>query len=134
MGRRLILDTNLLIEIERGAAGPLDDDDDLAVAALTLAELERGVHSAKDARVAARRRRFVERVPHLVEVLAYTDQTAHEHAVLLAETAAAGRPRGAHDLIIAAHARETGRTILTSDRRARFDGLSNVRAGTLTSA
>jgi len=130
VGRRLILDTNVLIMIERGASVPLGDDDDLAIAAVTLAELERGIHSAKDPHVAARRRRFAERVPQLVEVLAYTDQTAHEHAALLAQTAQAGQPRGAHDLIIAAHARQTGRIILTADRRARFDGLSDVRTQT----
>ncbi|MCL2466945.1 MAG: type II toxin-antitoxin system VapC family toxin [Micrococcales bacterium] len=92
--------------------------------------LERGALSAKDTHTAARRRRFVERVPQLVEVLAYTDQTAHEHAVLLAETAQAGLPRGAHDLIIAAHARQTGRLLITGDKHARIDGLSDVRSET----
>jgi len=128
VGRRLILDTTVLVQIERGARVPLGDDDDLAIAAVSLAELERGALSATDPHVAARRHQFVTRVPGLVDVLAYTDQTAHEHALLLAETAQAGQPRGAHDLIIAAHARQTGRLILTADKRARFDALTNVHA------
>jgi tRNA(fMet)-specific endonuclease VapC len=39
----------------------------------------------------------------------------------------AGRPRGAHDLIIAATAAAAGRTVVTADRRA-FDGLPGVAA------
>ena len=37
-------------------------------------------------------------------------------------------PRGAHDLIIAAHAAETGRTILSRDAKARFGDLAGVSA------
>jgi tRNA(fMet)-specific endonuclease VapC len=39
-----------------------------------------------------------------------------------------GTPRGAHGLIIAAHALHTGRTILSLDARARFAGLPGVLA------
>jgi predicted nucleic acid-binding protein len=47
-------------------------------------------------------------------------------ARLLALTGAAGPPRGSHDLIIAAHAAETGRLILTADAAARFADLPQV--------
>jgi tRNA(fMet)-specific endonuclease VapC len=39
-----------------------------------------------------------------------------------------GTPRGAHDLIIAAHAAQTGRTILSFDAKARFADLPDVLA------
>jgi predicted nucleic acid-binding protein len=39
-----------------------------------------------------------------------------------------GTPRRAHDLIIAAHAAETGRIILSRDARARFGGLLGIAA------
>lgn len=39
-----------------------------------------------------------------------------------------GTPRGTPDLIIAAHAAETGRMVLTRDAAGRFGGLSGTRA------
>jgi predicted nucleic acid-binding protein len=39
-----------------------------------------------------------------------------------------GSPRGAHDLIIAAHAAETGRLVLTRVAKARFNDLPGVTA------
>lgn len=45
MGRRLILDTCVLIDVEKGRLSLADhvrDDDDVAIAAVTAAELWRG--------------------------------------------------------------------------------------------
>jgi tRNA(fMet)-specific endonuclease VapC len=39
-----------------------------------------------------------------------------------------GTPRGAHDLIIAAHAAETGRLVLSRSAKARFGDLPGVTA------
>jgi tRNA(fMet)-specific endonuclease VapC len=47
------------------------------------------------------------------------------HTELLVAVRKAGRPRGAHDLIIAATALSTGRTVVTSDRQG-FDDLPGV--------
>jgi tRNA(fMet)-specific endonuclease VapC len=63
-----------------------------------------------------------------VEVLDYTEATAACHARLIAHVRRSGTPRGAHDLIIAAHAAQTGRTVLTSGARARFADLPGVSA------
>jgi tRNA(fMet)-specific endonuclease VapC len=63
-----------------------------------------------------------------VEVLDYTEATAACHARLIAHARRAGRPRGVHDLIIAAHALQTGRTVLTFDAAARFGDLPGVSA------
>jgi predicted nucleic acid-binding protein len=49
-------------------------------------------------------------------------------AGLLAHVRRTGTPRGAHDLIIAAHAAETGRTIVSRDAKARFGDLPGVTA------
>lgn len=65
-------------------------------------------------------------VEETIEVLSYTKSTAAEHAVLLEHVRRAGTPRGAHDLIIAAHARQTGRRIVSLDPRARFSALPGV--------
>ncbi|HIZ37753.1 MAG TPA: PIN domain-containing protein [Candidatus Ruania gallistercoris] len=131
MGRRLIVDTNVLVAIERGSDTGLGlrDDDELAIAAITQAELRVGVLLAADADVAAARQQTVATMLDAVDVLDYTSRTADHHAELLAHTRRIGTPRGAHDLIIAAHAAETGRGILTRDVAARFGDLPGVRAG-----
>jgi tRNA(fMet)-specific endonuclease VapC len=46
----------------------------------------------------------------------------------MAHVRRSGTPRGAHDLIIAAHAAETGRTVVSRDVKARFNGLPGVAA------
>jgi len=61
-------------------------------------------------------------------VLDYTTVTAAHHARLLAQVRKSGSPRGAHDLIIAAHAAETGRLVLTPDAKARFGDLPGITA------
>ena len=61
-------------------------------------------------------------------MLDYTQITAPHHARLLAHVRKSGTPRGAHDLIIAAHAAESGRLVLTRDDKARFGDLPGVTA------
>jgi tRNA(fMet)-specific endonuclease VapC len=64
----------------------------------------------------------------VVDVLDYTEATATHHARLIAQVRRSGTPRGAHDLIIAAHAAETGRIVLSRDAKARFAELPGVIA------
>jgi tRNA(fMet)-specific endonuclease VapC len=124
----LLLDTHFLIDAER-AESPLDavidDDDDIAIAAITVAELFVGVQMADTKRRRAAREAFVDEVLETVPVVAYDEQIARAHAELLVAVRRAGRPRGAHDLIIAATARATGRTVLTGDGSA-FANLPGV--------
>ena len=125
----MILDTTVLISAER-ARKPLDaviaDDDDVAIAAITVAELLVGVKLAT-ARHRARRAAFVEAALETITVEDYTAETARSHAELLSATRREGRPRGAHDLIIAATAIGTGRILVTADDRG-FDGLPGLEA------
>lgn len=129
MGRRLILDTNVLIAYERGTLDQaLLDEDELAIAAITVAEYRVGIELADTVARAADRARALAAIVSAVDVLDYTDATAAHHARLIAHARRAGTPRGAHDLIIAAHAAETGRIILSRDANARFGDLLNVLA------
>ncbi|HEX6467951.1 MAG TPA: type II toxin-antitoxin system VapC family toxin [Streptosporangiaceae bacterium] len=129
MGRRLILDTNILIAYERGTVDRTAlDDDELAIAAVTVAEYRVGIELADSAARAADRSRALAAITSVVEVLDYTDTTAAHHARLIAHTRRTGTPRGAHDLIIAAHAAQTGRAILSRDAKARFADLPTVIA------
>lgn len=125
MGRELILDTGAAIHLLHGRT-TLDPQDDVALAAVTVAELLAGPPRNPDLE---RGRAELVRVKALCEeaiVLDYTADTAAHHANLIVETTRQGRRRGAHDLIIAAHAAETGRTLVTYDLRARFGDLRGV--------
>jgi tRNA(fMet)-specific endonuclease VapC len=129
VGRRLILDTNVLIAYERGTIDRTSlDDDELAVAAVSIAEYRVGIELADTVARAADRARALAAIVSAVDVLEYTEATAAHHARLIAHVRRAGTPRGAHDLIIAAHASETGRTVLTRAAQARFGDLPNVLA------
>ena len=129
MGRRLILDTNVLIAYERGMIDRAAlDADELAVAAVSTAEYRVGIELADTPARAADRARALVAITSAVEVLDYTETTAACHARLIAHARRAGTPRGAHDLIIAAHAVQTERTVLTFDAKVRFADLPGVSA------
>jgi len=129
MGRRLILDTNVLIAYERGTIDQSAlDNDELAVAAITIAEYRVGIELADTIERAASRVRALAAIESTVDVLPYTNATAVHHARLIAHVRRTGNPRGAHDLIIAAHAAETGRVVLTRDLKAGFAELPGIVA------
>ena len=129
MGRRLILDTNVLIAYERGTMDRSSlDDDELAIASISVDEYRVGIELADSAERAAERARALASITSAVDVLDYTQATAAHHGRLLAHVRRSGTPRGAHDLIIAAHAAQTGRTILSRDASARFGSLPGVDA------
>jgi tRNA(fMet)-specific endonuclease VapC len=102
----------------------IGDEDDVAIAAVTAAELLVGVELA-DARRRRSRGDYVERVLAEVPVENYDLDVARTHAVLLAHARRSGRPRGAHDLIIAATAVTTNRVLVTADPAA-FEELPGV--------
>ena len=132
---RLILDSGVLIALERGRAPAHDvvpDDASIALAAITAAELLVGVELA-DASHRAARQKTVVALLETFEVLAFDLDIARHHAELFAHTRRTGRPRGAHDLQIAAAARATGRTVVTTDRGG-FDGLPGVHCRILRAA
>jgi tRNA(fMet)-specific endonuclease VapC len=129
VGRRLILDTNVLIAYERGTIDRVAlDTDEIAVAAVSIAEYRVGTELADSAARAADRARALVAITAAVDVLDYTESTAACHARLIAHTRRSGTPRGAHDLIIAAHALQSDRIVLTFDAKARFSDLPGVSA------
>jgi len=101
------LDTTFLVAADRSGAAldeVIEDDDDVAIAAVTLAELLVGV-ALSAAGHRARRQAFVEEISTGIPVLNYDVAVAEINAQLLVATRRAGKPRGAHDLMIAATAR-----------------------------
>ncbi|MGA5756746.1 PIN domain-containing protein [Nonomuraea bangladeshensis] len=98
MARRLILDTGVLIAAERGTASVdkvIGDADDVAIAAITVAELLVGVELADETR-RPRRQAFVDQVLALIPVEEHTTEVARIHARLLAHVRRAGKSRGAY--------------------------------------
>jgi tRNA(fMet)-specific endonuclease VapC len=133
MARRVILDTGVLIAIERGK---LDVDavlgvDDAAIAAITAMELLVGVERADDAHRQSRAVR-VEAILSSLPIEPYTVGVARVHARLVVEAMARGRPRSANDMMIAATAAATSRILLTTDASAGFGQLGSVRAEVLS--
>lgn len=97
----------------------------MAIAAITAAELLVGVELA-DSRHRSRRSKFVEAVLNTFQIEGYDLRVARAHARLLGHVQKSGRPRVAHDLVIAATAVSLGRVVITADR-AGFDDLPEVK-------
>lgn len=122
------MDTTFLIDAERSADDlddAIDDNDDIAIAAVTVAELRVGALLATRKHRAARTA-YVEDVISTIPILDYDVGTAEAHAELLAAVRKQGKPRGAHDLIIAATAKASDRRIVSADATA-FQDLPGVQ-------
>jgi tRNA(fMet)-specific endonuclease VapC len=117
----------VLVAAERelgGLAGAVAAEDDVVIAAVTAAELLVGIELA-DRRRRPRRARLLDALLETVPVEPYDLDVARAHGRLLAAVRKAGRPRGAHDLIIAATAAATERVLVTVDE-AGFADLPGV--------
>lgn len=119
----LLLDTTFLIDAERDETDlhdVIEDEDDVAIAAVTVAELLVGVELTSGRRRTTRRE-YVDGIFGSIPVIPYDMDVAVEHARLLVAVKQAGRPREAHDLLIAATARATGRAVVSADEAAFAD-------------
>lgn len=125
------MDTAFLIDAERSVIDldhAVGDDDEVAIAAITAAELRVGVLLSSGKKRAARLA-FLEDVLAVIPLLDYDRAVAEVHAELLVHVRHQGRPRGAHDLIIAATARAASRTVVSADDAA-FADLPGVQVQT----
>ena len=114
---RLLLDTTFLVDAQRSQTNldaVIEDEDDVAIAAITVAELLVGVELAIG-KTARRRQELIEEIVESIPILDYDLTVARTHAQLLALVRQQGRPRGAHDLIIAATALASNRSLVTAD-------------------
>jgi tRNA(fMet)-specific endonuclease VapC len=130
----VLIDTSVLIAADRGpgswaaildAGLDLDDDEPVAMAAVTAAELLHGVHRLRGV-AQARASRFVETLLADVPVRPFDLAAARAHAMLSAELAARGAAVGPHDLLIAATAVSLGYDVASRDMRSfhRIKGLT----------
>jgi tRNA(fMet)-specific endonuclease VapC len=95
----------------------------ICVSAITLGEIHYGAElSARRAENLQGIRRFFERLP----VLPFTAEAARHFGDLRAELERRGNPVGAYDLLIGAHARAEGLTVVTNNTRE-FERMPGVR-------
>jgi len=116
----VLIDTGLLVDVERGVANPQVDaaigEEDRAISVITVSELLHGVHRAAGAQ-RTRRRAFVEHLLAGMRALEITEQVARVHADIWAQLAPQGEVIGAHDLWIAATAVAHGMGLATGNTR-----------------
>ena len=98
------------------------DPEDLCVSVITLAELEYGVFNSSNPE---RNQLALTLFLANIEVVPFNDDAAVEYGRIRAELKRKGTPIGANDLMIAAHAKSLGVTLVTSNTREfeRVEGL-----------
>jgi tRNA(fMet)-specific endonuclease VapC len=117
---RLLFDTTFLIDAERSDDDldhAIDDNDDVAIAAVTVAELRVGALLATR-KLRTARTAYIDDVISTIPILDYDVDVAEAHAELLVAVRKQGKQRGAHDLIIAATAKASDRHIVSADPTA----------------
>jgi len=123
---RGLIDTSVVIDIERVAPDALPSE--MAIAAVTLAELAAGPHAAGDPTERARRQERLQRAEATFDAIPFDAAAARAYGRLYAEVASGGRKaRGkrALDLLIAATALAAELPLYTRNP-SDFDGLDTL--------
>ena len=88
--------------------------EDMCISAITMAELEFGIcKSSKPAQNRLALMMFLSEI----QVVPFDGKAAQDYGLIRAELTARGTPIGANDLLIAAHARSLGLTLITNNGR-----------------
>jgi len=116
-----MLDADVIIGGERGNFDLIAwlnsrAGDEFEIAAVTIAELWHGVERAAEP-YKSRRRNYLEAILAMLPVIAYTEETAREHARIWTQLEAEGKIIGAYDLIVSATALERGSAVATFNSR-----------------
>jgi len=124
---RYMLDTNICIYVILNRPSGLRErfnelSEQLCISTITLAELHFGVE--KSARV-TQNRNIVEEFVARLEIQPFSVDAAAHYGQIRAALERAGRPVGLHDMLIGAHARSEGLTLVTNNRRE-FDRIPGL--------
>ena len=124
---RYMLDTNIISDLVRNPQGKTAKriakagEDNICTSIIVAAELRYGCAKSGSERL----RKAVEELLAEIDVLPFDVPADTEYGGIRAELEAAGKPIGANDLLIAAHAGSIGATIVTAntDEFKRIRGL-----------
>lgn len=123
-----MLDTNMIIYAMNSKPERLTKlfkrfgKNDLCISAITMAELEYGVSNSSKAE---ENRDSLYMFVSGIEIMPFDTVAAREYGDIRADLRLKGSPIGANDMLIAAHARSLGLTLVTNNIRefARVEGL-----------
>jgi len=128
----IILNADVIIRGEKGtfdlqrwlASHP---DEQFEIAAITVAELWRGVERASGVH-RIKRQQYLDAILALLPVIPYTGQTAYERAKVWAKLENAGKMIGYYDIVVAATALEHGSPVATFNQKhfRQVDGLAII--------
>lgn len=117
----IILDADVIIRGEKGTFDlkgwlAANTQEQFELAAITIAELWHGVERGVGA-IRARRERYLQSIVSPMTIIAYTDETAYEHARIWAQLESSGKMIGEYDLIVAATALVRGSSVATFNHK-----------------
>lgn len=128
---RLVLDTSVWIQLERGLAvfdEMVSDHQQVLLPAIVLAELK---VSAQDPRRTASQNQaslsFVTAVQEIAEFVPVDEAVVNQFAFLRSHCKQVGKPRGTADLLVAATALARDASLNSLDGKAKFADLPNLR-------
>ncbi len=120
MAFRYLLDTNILFDLIKQPAGAaarkiasLDDEKMCCTSLVVACELRYGAHKKGSAALS----RKVNQLLAVIAVLPLNDDMVGHYAEIRVELERMGRPIGSNDLLIAAHARSQGLTVVTANMK-----------------
>lgn len=125
---RYLLDTNILSDLIRHPQGRIAEqirrvgEAEVCTSIVVAAELRYGAAKRGSAKLSAQ----LEAVLGALEVLPLEAPTDEEYGAIRTQLELAGTPIGGNDLLIAAHAKALGFTVVTDNERefSRVDGLA----------
>jgi hypothetical protein len=123
---RAIVDTSVLIDLDHLDAAALPEE--IAITAITLAELAAGPHAVSDPDERARRQDRLQRAETTFDALPFDDRAARAYGRIYARVISQGRKargRRSVDLLIAATALGAGLPLVTRNP-ADFSGLEGL--------
>lgn len=114
----IIVDSDILIDLERerrrpGELGSMFPNDELAIAAITIAEVLVAAFRADSPQRRRMREEFADRLSQELPVIPFDVPVARQYAAIWAQLAMAGQLIGVHDMVIAATALTYGHAVLT---------------------
>ena len=118
----VILDTSVLIDIERGKLNIENfikgrENERFGISVITISELLHGVHRADSEKRRLKREAYVEKIIETFPIYYFDLSAARIYARVWANLAKKGVNVGAHDLMIASTAISLSFSVLTSDVR-----------------